>query len=204
MIILLPALVGLILWNKLPDSIATHWDINGTADGFSSKRFAVLVFPLIFAAVQTAVFFVTKEDPRNEAVSEKINSMVLWLLPCVSLYTSSSVYATALGMKINTAQITMIMVGAMFIVIGNYLPKIRHNYTIGIKVPWTLNDEENWNATHRMAGAVWVLCGIAMIVMGFTGANWTGLALVIACATMIPMSYSWYYYKTHTAGKAGE
>ena len=79
----------------------------------------------------------------------------------------------------------------MFTIIGNYLPKARQNYTIGIKIPWTLANEENWNRTHRLAGYLWMACGILMIIMcltRFVPFEWLiGLFLIMV---LVPCIYS--------------
>ena len=89
-----------------------------------------------------------------------------------------------------------LFMGLLFIIVGNYLPKSRQNYTVGIRVPWTLADEENWNRTHRMAGFLWVLCGILLLVCALCRVRNPvlifGLLFVI---TIIPIVYSYLLYK---------
>ena len=83
----------------------------------------------------------------------------------------------------------------MFIIIGNYLPKARQNYTIGIKIPWTLANEENWNRTHRLAGYLWMICGILMIIISltrFVPTEWlVGIFLIMV---LIPCIYSYWMH----------
>ena len=85
----------------------------------------------------------------------------------------------------------------MFILIGNYLPKCKQNHTIGIKIPWTLNSEENWNATHRFSGKVWVICGILILFSIFLPTNFAAYAMIAVAAVMValPIIYSYNYYK---------
>ena len=79
---------------------------------------------------------------------------------------------------------------------GNYLPKCQQNYTIGIKIPWTLNSEENWNRTHRFAGRLWVVCGLALMLTGFFGGFWIFFAVVLLMV-LAPLAYS---YALHRKG----
>jgi len=85
----------------------------------------------------------------------------------------------------------------LFIVIGNYMPKCRQNYTMGIKLPWTLNDEENWNKTHRLAGKIWVAGGILIVISALLQCFWICFA-VFAVMLFVPFVYSWRLYSKKT------
>lgn len=181
LIILLPIVAGLLIWNDLPEQIATHWGANGEPDGWSSRSFAVLGMPLILLAVHWLCVFVTSRDPKNEDQSGKVFNMVFWILPVISLIACGITYAVAMGNEINTRMITYAIFAIIFIILGNYMPKCKQNYTIGIKIPWTLHDEENWNKTHRFAGRLWVIGGFLFLI-----------ALFIPMESLIPMEYSMY------------
>lgn len=204
LIILLPILAGLLLWDRLPDTVATHWGTDGNADGWSSKTFAVFIPPLFMLVCHWLCMFVTASDPQNKKRNKKAQKLVLWTVPFVSLFSSAMLYGTALGAELNTVSITFAIIGIMFIFIGNYMPKITHNYTIGIKVPWALNSEENWNATHRFGGKVYVLGGFALALMAFLPAGLTMVTMVITLLVMgfVPMIYSYFYYRKHKKGTA--
>ncbi len=195
-IILIPILVGLLLWDKLPDQVATHWDFNGVPNGWSSKEFAVFGLPLFLLAVHWICIIGTKADPKAANHPEKIMALVYWICPVVSIFCMGSVYAEALGYPVSINHFGSILVGVTFIFIGNYLPKCPHNYTLGIKIPWTLNSEENWNHTHRFAGPIWVICGLLFMVFTFLGYP-TLCVILIFAATLVPMIYSYVYYKKH-------
>jgi len=87
-----------------------------------------------------------------------------------------------------------ILVGLTLAIIGNYLPKCKQNYTIGIKIPWTLNSEENWNRTHRFAGRLWMVCGLAIMLTGFIGGFWVFLPIVLLMV-LVPFLYSYILYR---------
>ncbi|MBQ7800842.1 MAG: SdpI family protein [Oscillospiraceae bacterium] len=201
-IILLPILIGLLLWNRLPDTVATHWGADGTADGWGSKAFAVFAPPLILLATHWLCVLVTSADPINKKHNAKAKKMVLWTIPIVSLFSSAMLYGTVLDAKLNMASITFAVVGLLFLGLGNYLPKVRQNYTIGIKVPWALHNEENWNATHRFGGKVWVIGGLALLLLSFLPMNFTMVLMVIILLVMgfTPMIYSYLYYRKQVAG----
>lgn len=196
-VILLPILVGLILWNTLPDRFATHWGIDGTADGWGSKVFAVFALPLMMLATHWLCFWVTTLDPKAKNQTKKAFGMIFWICPVLSVAESAMIYALALGAEFNITSFLMPGFSLLFIGIGNYLPKCKQNYTMGIKVPWALHNDENWNATHRFGGKVWVVGGIIMLVLSFMPADWAMglLVLLILVMTFVPTLYSWWYYK---------
>lgn len=195
-IILIPILAGLLLWNQLPDQMVTHWNVKGEPDGWSSKLFAVVGLPLFLFAVHWVCILGTKADPKYANHPPKLMSLVYWICPIVSLFCMGSIYTEALGYSIPINDIGGIFVGVTFIFIGNYIPKCQQNYTMGIKIPWTLNSEENWNRTHRFAGPLWMICGIMFMVLTFIGYPILSVA-VIFVAVLAPMIYSYVYYKKH-------
>lgn len=201
LVTLLPILVGLLLWDRFPEQIATHYGLTGTPDGWGSVPFAVFFPPLALLAVHWLCILFTALDKGNQNRNHKMFRIVLWILPIVSNFVSYLTYALALGMDFNITNITLVAMGLLFSVIGNYLPKTRMNSTMGIKVPWTYTSEENWNATHRFAGKVWVIGGLLMAFAGFLPdtAAITAMLLAILVLTIIPVVYSWRFWKKQVA-----
>ncbi len=193
-IILIPMLAGLILWNVLPDSIAIHWNAAGQPDGFASKTVAVFVMPIFILAVHIICTFVTALDPKAKDISGKPLTLVLWICPVLSVIVGYITYATALGGNIKIQVIMPLVLGGLFTIIGNYLPKCKQNYTIGIKIPWTLNDENNWNKTHRFAGMLWVIGGLLIMATAFLG-SFIIFFTILILMVIIPTIYSYLYYK---------
>ena len=192
---ILPVLIGIICWNRLPDVMATHFGMNNEANGFSSKAFAVFGLPLVLLAVLWVGAFVTAHDPKRQNISPKMFSLMLWIAPVISLVAAATIYPVNLGYELDIAFFSELLLGLMFIIIGNYLPKARQNYTIGIKIPWTLANEENWNRTHRLAGYLWMICGILMIIISLTRfipAEWlVGIFLIMV---LVPCIYSFWLH----------
>lgn len=195
--ILLPVCAGIVLWGQLPERVPTHFDFSGTPDGWSGKAFAVFGIPLFLLAVHWIGAFTVFHDPKSGNVSGKIRALVLWICPAVSLFVAALVYPNALGYSINVTLAGMLLTGVLFVVVGNYLPKCRQNYTVGIKLPWTLADEDNWNRTHRMAGALWVAGGLLMIVDAFVqfGQMYVFIGVTTLLA-VVPIVYSAALYVT--------
>ena len=194
---LLPILVGLILWERLPQELPTHWGINGEVDDYSSKGFAVFGLPLILLGFHWICTLATALDHKNKEQHAKLFTLVFWIIPALSLTVSALIYATVLGYVFNVTTILFCFMGLLFIVIGNYLPKCKQNRTLGIKVKWTLENEANWNATHRMAGKFWVAGGLLFLPIGFLPQALTlwAMPVLIFVMVIVPVIYSYIYHK---------
>ena len=188
-----PMFIGFLLWNRLPEKIATHFGSEG-ADGWSTKLFAVVISPLILLVIHLFCLGVTLNDPKKRNIGNMMMSVIFWIVPVVSLVSNLSIYGYALGMDLNIDMIVGILVGVMFLLLGNYMSKSHQNYTVGIKLPWTLNSEENWNRTHRLAGKLWIFAGILFIGNIFFQ-NWQIPFVVTIAVVIIPMIYSFLLYK---------
>ena len=110
-----PSLAGILLWNRLPEKIATHFDQHNLANGWSSKPVAVFGIPFLLLLVHLFCVFFTANDPKRKNINKRIFTMILWLVPVVSVITCMSIYGLALGMDIDMGMIVNIMVGIMFI-----------------------------------------------------------------------------------------
>lgn len=195
-VILLPMLVGILLWDRLPDQMATHFGMDGTPNGWSGKATTVFGMPVFFLVIQWLGMTATIMDPKRKNMSEKLLKLILWFIPIISLSGIYVTYGYALGYNTSSVTWAYALLGIVFIVVGNYLPKCRQNYTMGIKLPWTLHDEENWNHTHRLAGYLWIVAGIIMLVNVFMQLEW--LVVVVAMAAgIVPTIYSFLFYCKH-------
>ena len=196
-ITLLPILLGLLLWNQLPDKLPTHFGVDGAADGWSGKGFAVFGLPLLMLFFHVVIYFATRLDKQNRGHNEKVMNLVGLIFPTMSIVASVVIYSLALGKELNLSMLLFPLLGLLFIAMGNWLPKIKQNSTLGIKIKWTLYSEENWNKTHRFAGFVWVFGGALFCLMGFVPEKMLVFLLpiqiiVLAC---VPMVYSWLLAK---------
>ena len=127
------------------------------------------------------------------------SSISNWFPPVLSLLVNGMVYAAALGREVNVATLMPGLLGVLLVVLGNIMPKCSRNSTIGIKLPWTLNSDANWYATHRLAGKVWTVGSLGVIASVFLPAPisvWAMLSIT-AVMVLIPTVYSYWFYKTH-------
>ncbi|MBP5279852.1 MAG: DUF1648 domain-containing protein [Erysipelotrichaceae bacterium] len=194
---LLPILIGLILWNRLPEQMPTHFGVNGEPDQYSSKAFAVFFFPVLLLFIQYLMIWGTLQDPKNSRVSDKIFTMIIYVVPIVSLLVNVLIYLKAMNFEIDITRIMMCFVSLVFIIMGNYLPKTRQNYTIGIKIPWTLDDPENWDKTHRLAGYLFMVIGILIFISTFIPGSFNLYFMVALffASIIIPFVYSYMLYR---------
>ncbi len=198
-IILLPMLFGIIMWNDLPNIMTTHWGADGNADGFSGKAFAVFGIPVILLVLQFVCVLFTLLDKKQREQNSKALGMIFWIVPMLSIVVNGIMYCAAFGLELDLVLLMGIPFGAIFILIGNYLPKTKQNRTLGIKVYWALGNEENWNKTHRFAGKLWVACGLVILLAAFlpTAAALVSFGCALALGVIAPAVYSYRLYLRH-------
>ena len=190
-VIVLPALIGAFFWKALPEQIPTHFGIDGQADGYSSKVFTLVAFPILYVLFQIIVLASLERESVKVTVPAKMRKLYAWIVPALSFIVQGSIYANALGIVKNSPTLVTAFLGMLFIVIGNYLPKTKRNHTIGIRIPWTLSDDKNWHKTHRMAGKLWVLGGLLILLESFVQVAMPHvMGVVIAIMIIAPMIYS--------------
>ena len=198
-VILIPLLVGaFVLWDDMADMMVIHWGMDGQPDGFAGKAFGVFVPSLIMLVLHWLVALDTLY--RNRKQSPKAKAIVLWICPVMSLVVGFVMYAAAMGMELD-ARVVFLPVGILFLVMGNYMPKFRQNPTMGIKTSWALADEENWNATHRFGGKVWMGAGLVLVILSFLPFQWVPAVFIalILVASFMPLFYSWNFYRKKKA-----
>lgn len=194
-----PVLAGLILWNRLPDTMATHWGADGVADGWSGKGFAVFVLPLILLAVHFLCLLITIKDKGNQNQSKKALAMVFWIMPATSWFSCGTIYFAAMGKGPELVSLVPAFMGLVFAIMGNYMPKVKQNRTLGVKLPWTLANEENWNKTHRYCGRIWVIGGLLLLFCIFLPDLWMipVMSVVLPVMVLAPLLYSLKLYRIH-------
>lgn len=173
----------------------------GVLVGFTSTQSMwVNVFLVVTDCVLVAIIFY---DNRNRQQSHKMIGIIIWIIPVTTLLYNGMTRMVNMG---NMEDLLMAVIyygtGFLIVIIGNYLPKVKQNNTIGIRVVWTLQDEENWNATHRFSGKLWVASGILCMLCGLFGESMAALVLYIVsimATAIISILYSYLFYKKKLA-----
>jgi uncharacterized membrane protein len=200
-VVLLPIVPALIFYQRLPEQVAIHFNAKGVADRWASRPLAVFGLPLLLAGINIVTQFILLTDPKRDTQS-KIFRLARWTIAPISILANTMTLLIALGISVQIERIIPLCVAILFLVIGNYLPKAKQNYTIGIKIPWTLANEENWNKTHRLAGWVWTGGSVILIVALLANLSAMTLFLAVtAIMVLIPIIYSYLLYRREETNK---
>lgn len=194
LVCLLPVILSLVLYDRLPAQIAVHFDHTGTPDNYLPKAMAVFGLPVLLAAINLLTHFMLDHDPRRKNASATMRLVAKWSIPLISVIVIPVTLFMAMGARIPIVMLVTGLVGVLLVICGNYLPKCKRNYTMGIRLPWTLDSDDNWNKTHRFAGPVWVIGGFLFIATAFFDTLYAGLG-VIAIMVVLPAIYSYLTYR---------
>ena len=192
-IMLLPMLIGIFMWKRLPDQVPMHWNIQGEVDGWGSKGMFVFATPAIFIGIQMISLFVSAASTKDGKINKKISALVMWIAPFISILVHTLVYTKILGYDFSEKIVLPLILGSMLIVVGNWLPKCKRNKMVGIKVHWALKDDENWYHTHRFAGKVWVIGGVVILASALLRSLVLCFAVCLV-AVLAPIAYSYIFY----------
>jgi uncharacterized membrane protein len=202
---LLPIILSFMVYNDLPDKVVVQWNVEGNPNRYLPKAAAAFGLPLFFAAINIISKLFLYNDPKRKNISKAARIITEWSVPFIALALVPVILFMAMGNQIPIPIIAMVFSGVVLILCGNYLPKSRQNYVVGIKLPWTLNNADNWNRTHRMAGYLYVCCGIAFIIVSFIFLGKPVLLVLIlsilALLIIAPVLYSYFLYKKNINGE---
>lgn len=206
-ICLLPLVYSALAYTSLPERIAIHWNSAGVPDNWAHKAVAAFGLPFLFLAINLYSKMRLLNDPRREGQSQAIRQISIWLIPAASIVLVPVTLLMAMGARVPIVLLGSLLVGLLLVIFGNNLPKNRQNYTIGFKLPWTLNDADNWNKVHRLAGYLWIAGGLGLIAGSFLLrqplAHIALTALVVVVLVLVPSVYSYSLYKQES-GHASE
>ena len=163
--------VAMSVWAypRLPPAVATHWNLNGTPDGFSSRMWALAIVPIVLIAMTIVFNVLPKVDPRRENYAKFLtaywliaNAVILFLLVAHAM-----LIAAGLGFSVKIDRLMPLGIGLLFVFLGNYLTRVEPNWFIGIRTPWTLSSDTVWRRTHRTGGALMVVGGLILAISAF-------------------------------------
>lgn len=205
MILVSVVVVGVMLvastwaWFQLPADaqVPIHWGADGQPDDWADKTVGLFLMPAIAAGVALLLALIPRFEPRRANLERSAKSYgavwigVMLLLGGLHLLAIS----VALGAEMDLTRIVFVSVGLLFVVIGNYLPKVRPNYMMGIRTPWTLTSDLSWTKTHRVGGRVFVIEGIALAGLGLLGVTGTPLvgAMIGAIVVLLVVTFTYSY-----------
>lgn len=179
----------------LPDSIARHWDIHGVPNGYS-PRWTAYFGPAFMAGIMLLMRMLPWLSPKHYEVESFRSTYLQVMLIMLGMlaYADGLILWIGVGHSVDVRRVILGGVCLLFVLLGNLMGKIRRNFYIGIRTPWSLANERVWNATHRLAGKTFVLGGLAGLVLVVMGLGiWPVAALITG--GLIPVLYSLYFYK---------
>ncbi len=192
-------IISIIAFPYLPEKMVTHWNFSGEPDCTMKRIYASLLFPVLNIFIYFLMLFTPLIDPKRKNYTKFKKAyrfmrlgIILFML---SLHLIIILYNT--GYKIDVGKYVFLLLGLLFILIGRYLPMIKHNYFIGIKIPWTLANANNWKKTHELGGKLYFITGFIMILSLFLSAKlrfWI-IIISIVLSTIISIIYSYIVYK---------
>lgn len=199
--------LGAYAWIQLPPGaeVPIHWGPDGTVDGYASKTVGLLLLPLTTAGVAILLAFIPRFEPRRVNLERSGKAYGAIWLGVVTLMAGIQVIvvATTLGATPNMSRLMLVGIGALYLVIGNYLPKVRPNYMMGIRTPWTLTSDLAWDRTHRVGGRLFVVEGLVFIALGVVGVAPEFLAVAIVGGIVVLLvvlfAYSYRVWKADPA-----
>jgi uncharacterized membrane protein len=160
--------ISLVAYGRLPARVPVHWDIHGQVNRYGSRLEAAFLTPLIMLGLTVLIPLLPKIDPRGRNYEKFLPTYYLVLDAVITLMFVShlAVLGNLLGMHISVARVIPAGVGLLLIVLGNVLPRVRPNWMIGIRTPWTLSSDRVWERTHRVGG--YLLIGAGLVLLGAT------------------------------------
>ena len=197
-LILLTIFAAIFFYNSLPERIATHWNFAGEVDAYGSGQAQAIIIPILMIGIYLLFLLLPYLDPKKERYEQfsKVYHIFknLFLLLFVIIYFV--VGFNGLGYNLPVGLIIPGLIGILFIIIGNYMSKIKRNWFMGIRTPWTLSSEEVWNKTHRFGGKMFILAGLLMIAETVLPLSWKlpVFIVMIAALTFGTMGYSYVVY----------
>lgn len=182
-VIVLPSVVALFIKGSVGNMMKGAWYFSW-------------IMPLVFAALHTGLLILTRHIDKVKQ-GKKIENITFFMIPGISLYVGSIFIAIMLGFEFNIAMVVGVVMGISFIVMGNYMPKAKRNATFGLKIKWTLANDDNWAATHRLGGKLMVIAGVVSFAISFLPmtAFFITFTALLAVTVIVPIVYSYRFYK---------
>ena len=190
---------SIFFYSVLPAKMPMHWNINGQIDNYMRKNVAVALLPLLAAGMFILFKAIPQIDPKKKKYKlfKKEWEIIQTTLIGFFAYIHFAIFLVSIKPEISFVPILFFGLGILFIIIGSYLPKIKQNYFVGIKIPWTLSSVDNWNKTHKFGGTCFVISGIIILLEAIFFWN---APLIIFCSifltVILPIVYSYIIFSS--------
>lgn len=185
------------LWPHMPARVPNHWDVDGRPNGYAPRFWALAAWPLLILGLAVLSAVLPRISPKRfemESFAGVYTALMLAIQGAMLVLGIAAMLAGA-GHAVPMATIAPLAIGVLLVVLGNYMGKLRRNFFVGIRTPWTLASEAVWERTHRLAGWMYVPTGVAMVALALAGAvsGWSLAAVVVVL--LIPHVCSYFIYR---------
>lgn len=205
-IMLIPVIYLVIIWNKIPETVPIHFDIKGNVDRYGSRddfRTLIIALLIINAGVYLIISNIYRIDPKKNAAQNKdrMQRIAFYVCAYLSAIWVMIIYASVHSDPSMIMKFVFIAMGLLFALLGSNMYNIKPNYFAGIRLPWTLENEDNWRKTHQFAGRLWFFGGLVIAVLALLLKNEWSIytsGVFIAVLVIIPIIYSYNLYREQT------
>lgn len=198
-IVLSPFIYLAYIWDKLPSEVPMHWNIKGEIDRYGDKT-ELIIIPFLLPLLIYVIFLVIpKIDPKNKLnkMGSKLENLKILMTTFMSILALFIIYS-AKNQSITNPNYIVLLIGILYIILGNYFKTIKANYFIGIRTPWTLESETVWKETHKLGGKMWFVGGIIIVLASlilYKQPNFKLFSIITGVITIIPVIYSYILFK---------
>ena len=197
--VLLPFIYLAYLWNSLPTIVPIHWNHDGEIDNWSSKYFLIVLLFLLPVLTYFLMSVIPRIDPKKriEIMGGKYYQIKFVVVVFMSVLALFIIHSSQSQM-LSSPTMVLILIGLLFMALGNYFKVIKQNYFLGIKTPWTLESEEVWKLTHILAGKLWIIGGLLVVIFCLVlpeNSIFYVFITITAIITIVPIAYSYLIFK---------
>lgn len=196
--IILVFIISIILFPQLPEKVPSHWNSRGEIDSWAGRGFTVIFFPILILGIYLLMTFMPLIDPLRKNY-HKFSSVYFWL-KTVFVVFFSLIYLytlwTAFRNNLDIIYFILPLCSLLFIILGFFIPKIKRNYFVGIRTPWTIHSEEVWNKTHKFSGKIFILAGIiSLLAIIIKNYSFLIFIIVVMSAAVVSIAYSYFIFR---------
>ena len=203
-IMAIPFIYLAAVWNNIPDTIATHFNISGEADDFGSKNILIYLTLLTVGFTFILLKIAPAIDPKKrfEQMGNSYEKILFFVMALMSAITIFFIHTAVSGGNSNNS-LLFALIGLFFMALGNYLPTMKPNYFVGIRTPWTLESETNWRKTHRLGGKVFMIGGLIITLASLLLGNEKAFIVMMAITMLMAFGLIGFSYLEYRKMEAG-
>lgn len=192
-------IITLALYNKLPEQMPMHWNLTGEVDRYETRLVGAFAIPVLNVFLLLMMIWMPVIDPRRKNYDkfEGFYKLFQWVMVLFLTGMHVLTLSWSLGYEPSISMFVKLGMGILFMILGNYMGKTRANWFIGIRTPWTIENEEVWNKTHRLGGVLMFLAGLIAFLLAFINQDftfWITIGAILAAA-IVPVVYSFLLFQ---------